>query len=140
VTNSTVLVNETALSVAMGASDVWIITWNLYCQWVNSPGAGSGIVLAVTAPGSATVKISGVGTSADTGTGSMSSWNTVAGSGNSIEILEDAATSTGYVQLTAVVEGDGTNAGNVVLQFAQTVSNGNSTRIAAYSNVSAVKQ
>ena len=130
VTSSTVLVNETAMSVSMSATAKVTVTWTLYVTMA----AAAGIQLAVVTPTGATLlgMVTAVGIGATVG----SDGEVLVTSGTGVNVLDNAAFGTsGVVTITATVIGDSTHAGNITLQFAQTTSSATSTTIKAGSSM-----
>jgi hypothetical protein len=130
VTSSTVLVNENSLSVSMSAVAKVSVTWTLYVTMA----AAAGIKLAVSVPTGATLLGTVVGIGVGAAVGSDGELLTV--SGTSVNVLDNVAFgASGIVTVTATVLGDGTHAGNITLEFAQTTSSATSTTIKAGSGM-----
>jgi hypothetical protein len=135
VSSSAVLVNETALPLAIGASDTWILTWTLYCTYSS---AGK-VQIAVTVPTGATLGAMLVLVSANGAAGVLAQSAQTTGSGTGLNPSTGTTGTASVVTVTATVIGDGTHAGNVTLQFAQQVSDATATIIKAGSGMTAVR-
>lgn len=136
VTSSIVLANESALTIAMGASDLWYLTWTLIVTCPSSSGNG-GIRLGYSLPTGATATVSAWAT--DSTATPHQQYAAILSSGTNL-LNEGATVITSPLTVTmyAVIKGDGTHSGTITLQFAQAVSNATATTIKSGSSLKAL--
>lgn len=126
VTSSTTLQNDNHLIFAIAASEVWVVEYAL-----KVAGSEGGIKVAIAAPAGATVSASGIGPT-DTTTNVLDTnvkfLDIGAGSGT----FGTAGAVDGSLMVRATIINSVT-AGNVTLQWAQSVSDTDLTRVSANS-------
>lgn len=134
VASSTALVNESALTVPMLATDTWEVRWRLYTTFAS----GAGIALAVTVPTGASLLWTALALGTPASGLSVGTSAVEATAGTAQNVLDGVGTGTdGIVDVVATVIGDNTHAGNIVLQFTQTGSSATGTIIKAGSSLRA---
>lgn len=114
VTSSVTLTNETDMAVAIGAGETWVVTWQLSTAFA----VGTGLLIAVTTPASATQLIQATINPIVTVTGLVPMSNTTTTSGAAIT-LTVGTVAVALVTVCATVV-NSTTAGAITLQFTQT--------------------
>lgn len=113
----TTLADVTDLSIAIGAGESWVVTWNLAVV-LDLTGL---LKVAVTTPAAASQRIQAAMLN-----GALSITGTTTTSGTAINLNPAAAVTDGNVTVVASVV-NSTTAGNITLQFAQFAANGTTT-------------
>jgi len=135
VTSSTTLQNDDALLFAIGASEVWIARFVLFCTTVTD-SATPDIKVALDVPSGATGNMAGFGPALGLASGAFEGDIWFAGRLNAFSTaISFGLTNSGFAQLITIeaVIVNSTNAGNVTLQWAQSTSNGTGTIVNANS-------
>jgi len=125
--SNTTLQDDDALLFAIGASERWVVEWNLFVS--NAAGTGD-FKYNITVPASATGKATGVGA-----TGSASGADNYGrhqgadlGTSGSLGLVASGTIPYTPIQIRAYIE-NSTNAGNVTLQWAQATTDGSNATI-----------
>ena len=139
VTSSTTLQNDDALVFAIGASEVWAITFHVFFR----SATGGDIKIGVTVPSGAAGTLTGIGPAL--GTSDVEDSNVVIANTTNTDFsgtLSFGALASGkysYAQINVFVV-NSTNSGNVQLQWAQNGSDGTATTVYTHSHGVAQKQ
>jgi hypothetical protein len=126
VTSSTTLVNDSNLSFAIAANEVWQFEIDLYATFDG--GAASGIKAAFTVPSGATLQWVQTNTTAPQTT-----------SGSSLVLATGGGSVTTYMNKLIGQALNGATPGTVQLQWAQNTSNGTATAVKAGSSLLATR-